>query len=81
MDKLQKLYLENKDPNYKIKQIIEKIHGSINTSSGLMLQLELMMPHEETKQLLEEMNEDQLKILGRLEDYFERYWPGMFSKK
>lgn len=81
MDKLQKLYWENKDPNDKIKKILEKIHGSINATSILLLQFELLMPYEETKQLISEMNHDQLEILGRIEDYFERYWPGMFSKK
>jgi hypothetical protein len=81
MDKLQKLYWENKDPHDKIKKILEKIHGSINATSILLLQFELLMPHQETKDLIAEMNHDQLEILGRLEDYFERYWPGMFSKK
>ena len=83
MDDLQKLYLENRDPNQRIKTKLEEIHKYLSLLGMKYIALRETFMQEGAPGLAaraEVERKNLMEILGRHENYLERYFPGMYNK-
>jgi hypothetical protein len=83
MDDLQKLYLENRDPNQRIKTKLEEIHRDLGLLGMKYVALRETFMQQGASSLAVQAEDDRktlMEILERQENYLERYFPGMYNK-